>query len=78
MVKLYTLGLTLKRVGADMRIVPLGSGGAILDLDWFLNYCDISIIVPLFSALGSGGMPPVPPTILMSGSTYTMPWLTMP
>ena len=27
-----------------MRIVPLGSGGAILDLDWFLNYCDIKLV----------------------------------
>jgi hypothetical protein len=29
----------------DMRIVPLGSGGAILDLDWFLNYCDIKLVI---------------------------------
>ena len=28
---------------SDMRIVPLGSGGAILDLDWFLNYRDIKL-----------------------------------
>jgi hypothetical protein len=26
---------------ADMRILNLGSGGAILDLDWFLKYHDI-------------------------------------
>jgi hypothetical protein len=26
-----------------------------------------SIMVPHFPAIGSGGMPPVPPTILMSG-----------
>ena len=25
-------------VGTNMRIVCLGSGGTILDLDWFLNY----------------------------------------
>jgi hypothetical protein len=28
-----------------MRIVPLGSGGAILDLDWFLNYRDIKLAI---------------------------------
>ena len=27
-----------KTIRTDMRIVPLGSGGTILDLDWFLNY----------------------------------------
>ena len=26
----------------------------------------LSIMVPRFPAIGSGGMPPVPPTILMS------------
>ena len=30
---------------ADMRIVPMGSGGAILDLDWFLNYHDIKLVI---------------------------------
>jgi hypothetical protein len=29
----------------DTRIVPLGSGGAILDLDWFLNYRDIKLVI---------------------------------
>jgi hypothetical protein len=29
---------------------------------------DLSIMVPHFPALGSGGVPPVPPTILMSAS----------
>ena len=28
----------------------------------------LTILVPHFPALGSGGMPPVPPTILMSDS----------
>ena len=28
----------------------------------------LSIMVPHFPALGSGGMPPVPPTILMSAA----------
>jgi hypothetical protein len=27
-----------------MIIVPLGSRGAILDLDWFLNYHDIKLV----------------------------------
>jgi hypothetical protein len=31
----------------------------------------LSIMVPHFPALGSGGMPPVPPTILMSESKWT-------
>ena len=30
----------------------------------------LSIIVPHFPALGSGGVPPVPPIILMSGYYY--------
>jgi hypothetical protein len=30
---------------ADMRSVPSGSGGAILDLDWFLNYRDIKLVI---------------------------------
>ena len=30
--------------GPDMRIVPMVSGGAMLDLDWFLNYCDIKLV----------------------------------
>jgi hypothetical protein len=30
---------------ANMRIVPLGSGGAILDLDWLLNYHDIKLVI---------------------------------
>ena len=30
--------------GADLRIVSLGSGGAILNLDWFLNYRDIKLV----------------------------------
>ena len=29
---------------ADMRTVLLGSGGAILDFEWFLNYRDIKLI----------------------------------
>ena len=28
-----------------MGIVRLGSGGAILDLDWFLNYRDIKLAI---------------------------------
>ena len=28
-----------------MRIVPLGSEGAILDLDWFHNYRDIELAI---------------------------------
>jgi hypothetical protein len=28
-----------------MRIGLSGSGGAILDLDWFLNYCDIKLVI---------------------------------
>jgi hypothetical protein len=27
----------------DMRIVPFGSGGSFLDLDWFLNSRDIKL-----------------------------------
>jgi hypothetical protein len=30
--------------GADMRIVPLGSGGAIPNLEWFLNYCGNKLV----------------------------------
>ena len=30
----------------------------------------LSILVPHFPPLGSGGVPPVPPTILMSASRY--------
>jgi hypothetical protein len=29
----------------DMRIVPMGSGGTILDLGWFLNYREIKLII---------------------------------
>jgi hypothetical protein len=32
----------------------------------------LSIIVPHFPALGSGGVLPVPPTILMSGCLYAI------
>ena len=28
----------------DMRIVPLGSEGTILDLDWFINYRYIKLV----------------------------------
>ena len=28
-----------------MRIVPLGSGGKILDLDWFLKYRDTKLVI---------------------------------
>jgi hypothetical protein len=31
--------------GTDMRIVPLGSGGAILDLHLFLKYRDIKLAI---------------------------------
>jgi hypothetical protein len=31
----------------DMRIVPLGSGGRILDLDWFLKYCEIKLVIQM-------------------------------
>jgi hypothetical protein len=41
---MHFLGISLPR-DTDMRIVPLGSGGAILDLDWFLNYCDIKLVI---------------------------------
>ena len=30
----------------NMRIVPLGSGGAIFDLEWFLKYRDIKLVKP--------------------------------
>jgi hypothetical protein len=30
---------------ADLRIVPLGSGGAVLDLDRFLNYRDTNMVI---------------------------------
>ena len=29
----------------DMRIVTLGPGGAIVDIDWFLNYRDTKLVV---------------------------------
>ena len=29
----------------DMRIGPLGSGSAIFNLDWFLNYRDIKLVI---------------------------------
>jgi hypothetical protein len=32
---------------ADMRIMPTGSGGGILDLDWFLVYRDIKLVIQL-------------------------------
>jgi hypothetical protein len=28
-----------------MRIVPLGSGGVLLDLEWFLNQQDIKLVI---------------------------------
>jgi hypothetical protein len=28
-----------------MRIVNSGSGGTIFDFNWFLNYCDIKLII---------------------------------
>ena len=33
----------------------------------------LSIIVHHFTALGSRGMPPMPPTILMSGQLFLLP-----
>ena len=30
---------------SDMKIVPLGSKGAIFDFDWFLNFSDIKLVV---------------------------------
>ena len=30
----------------DKRIVPFVSGGAVLDLDWFINYRDIKLAAP--------------------------------
>ena len=30
-----------------MRIVPFGSGGGILDLDWFLKYWEITLVIPM-------------------------------
>ena len=35
-----------------MRIVPLGSGSAILDLDWFLNYCDAKLVIQVSEIQG--------------------------
>ena len=35
----------LVSLSPDMRIVALLSGGAILDLDWFLNYRDIILVI---------------------------------
>jgi hypothetical protein len=35
----------LKLVPADMRIMPSGSGSEILDLDWFLIYRDIKLVI---------------------------------
>jgi hypothetical protein len=40
-----------RRVSAtysDIRIVPLGSGGVILDLDWFLNYRVTNLVIQEF------------------------------
>ena len=28
-----------------MRIVHMGSGGTVLDLDWFLNYSDTKLVI---------------------------------
>ena len=30
---------------SDMKIVPLGSKGTILNFDWFLNYSDIKLVI---------------------------------
>ena len=30
---------------SDMRVVPFGSVGATLDLDWFLNYRDTKLVI---------------------------------
>ena len=30
-----------------MRIVPFGSGGGILDLDWFLKNSEITLVIPM-------------------------------
>ena len=30
-----------------MRIVPFGSGGGILDLNWFLKYWEITLVIPM-------------------------------
>jgi hypothetical protein len=36
-----------------MRIVPLGSGGGILDLDWFLKYWEIKLIIQMSEIEGN-------------------------
>jgi hypothetical protein len=36
----------------DMRIVPLGSGGAILYIDRFLNYRDIKLVIQVSGFIG--------------------------
>jgi hypothetical protein len=38
-----------------MRIVPLGSGGRIWDLGWFLNYRDIKLVIKESEQEGTDG-----------------------
>jgi hypothetical protein len=40
-------GFTPLTLATDMRIVPLGSGGGILDLDWFLKYWEIRLVIKM-------------------------------
>ena len=39
-----------------MRIVLLGSGGGILDLDWFLNNSDIKLVIQAYEIKGKDDM----------------------
>jgi hypothetical protein len=41
---------------ADMIIVPLGSGGRILDLDWFLSYQYTKLVLQMSEIVGKGDM----------------------
>ena len=43
-------------LGTDMRFVPLGSGGAILELEWFLNYHDIKLVIQASAIEGNIGL----------------------
>jgi hypothetical protein len=51
-----TVQLPGTSLASDLRIVPLGSGGAIMDLHWFLNYRDIKLVVDASEIEGSNDL----------------------
>ena len=52
----HHLHLQKGAIMARLRIVTLGSRGAILDLYWFLNYPDIKLVIQASEIEGKGDL----------------------